>query len=256
MIMYFSATGNTKYCAEFIAGRLNDESIISLNDMMKKNITEINCEGQKRIGIFSPVYDGDLAYAVSEFIERLEFRNVPEDCYIYGLFTCGSMSGNASERLGTVLSAKGLKLSAAFVVVMPDNYVLMFPQKSNEKIQSSLKNADVTLQTVIKDIEDCKKVFMRRGMKIPSFVMYLIHKFFIPSQRKVKGFTVSNDCIGCGLCAEVCPMNIIELRNNRPVWIKDKCACCLSCLHRCPKRAVNRQKSAKNGRYINPNVKL
>lgn len=256
MIMYFSATGNTKYCAEFIAKKLNDDSIVSLNDMIKKGINKIDCSGQKRIGIFSPVYDGDLAYAVSEFLERLEFQNVPEDCYIYGLFTCGSMSGNASERLQSVLSAKGLKLNASFVVVMPDNYVLMFPQKSDAKKQDTLKNADVTLQAVVKDIENGKEIFMRRGIKIPSFVMYLIHKFFIPSQRKVKGFTVNNDCIGCGLCAEVCPMNIIEIRDNRPVWINDKCACCLSCLHRCPKRAINRQKSEKNGRYLNPNVKL
>ena len=118
MIMYFSATGNTKYCAEFIASRTNEGSVVSLNEMMKNGIHEIDCNGQKRLGIFTPVYDWNMAYSVSEFLKGLEFRNVPDDCYIYGVFTCGSASGISDETLKGILSEKGLKLSASFVVAI------------------------------------------------------------------------------------------------------------------------------------------
>ncbi len=143
MIMYFSATGNTKYCAEFISRRTNDPLTLSINDMMKNGVREIDCANQKHLGIFAPVYDWDMSYAVSEFLRGVTFKNAPNDCYIYGVFTCGSASGIS-----------------------------------------------------------------------------------------------------------------IVMKDNRPSWTADKCACCLACLHRCPARAINKWRSAKNGRYLNPNVSL
>lgn len=253
--MYFSATGNTKYCAEFISSKLNDGSIVSINDMMKNGVREIDCTGQKRLGIFAPVYDFSMAYAVSEFLAGVEFRNVDDDCYIYGVFTCGSACGDCTGKLKDILTAKGLRLDAGFVVIMPDNYVLMFPQKTDDAKRRTLEHSDNILNEITAEISENRHVFRLKG-KAPRFLASLINKLMVPSQRKVKGFTVSNNCIGCGLCVKVCPMNIIELRNNRPVWTKDNCACCLACLHRCPQKAINRGKSAKNGRYINPNVKI
>ena len=254
MIIYFSATGNTKYCAEYIASRTKDK-LISLNDLMKMGVSSLNCEGSERLGIFVPVYDFDLAYAVSEFLEGFTFENLPADCYVYGLFTCGSNGGRTDETLSAILGRKGITMNAAFTVCMVDNYVLMFKTKSPEQKINSLSKADNTLKEFAEDIL-AKRNVQKLTRKPPKFFVTLAHKFMIPSQRKVKGFTVNDDCIGCGVCAKVCPMNIIEIRNSRPVWTKDNCSCCLSCLHRCPKSAINRGRSRKNGRYLNPNVTL
>lgn len=252
MILYFSATGNSKYCAEFLASKTNDK-IISLNDMMRKNINVIDCTGEEFLGIAAPTYDFDLAYAVSDFLENLEFQNVSRDIYSYGIFTCGSNSGDSENTLRGILSRKNINLNAAFVVFMPDNYVLMFKQKSTEAKNKMLENAGKKL----KEISECvinKKDVQKTNKKLPKIFKWAVKKFFIPSQKKVKGFSVNENCIGCGKCEKVCPMNIIKIQNNRPVWTKDNCACCLACLHRCPKQAINRGNSAKNGRYINPDV--
>ncbi|MBQ7154461.1 MAG: EFR1 family ferrodoxin [Synergistaceae bacterium] len=254
MILYFSATGNSKYCAEYISSRTSDE-IISLNDMMKTGVCSVNCEGAERLGIVAPVYDWDLAYAVSEFLERVSFENLPDTCYVYGVFTCGSNGGRADETLRDILGRKGITLNAAFTVSMPDNYVLMFRTASPDRKAEHLAKADDTLSEFAEDIA-AKKDVQKMTRKPSRFFVRLIRKFFMPSQRKVKGFSVNDNCIGCGLCEQVCPMNIITLKDKRPVWTRDECACCLGCLHRCPKQAINRGKSAKNGRYINPNVKL
>ena len=32
---------------------------------------------------------------------------------------------------------------------------------------------------------------------------------------------------------------VIEMRDGKPVWVKDKCVTCLGCLHRCPKFAYH-----------------
>ena len=131
MILYFSATGNSKYCAEYMAARTQDD-IVSLNSMMKNDVNTLDCKGCERLGIIAPVYDWDLAYSVAEFLERLKFENAPEDCYVYGLFTCGSNGGIADETLTKILVAKGITLNAAFTVSMPDNYVLMFRTETPE----------------------------------------------------------------------------------------------------------------------------
>ncbi|BET21098.1 hypothetical protein RGT18_06860 [Solobacterium moorei] len=35
-----------------------------------------------------------------------------------------------------------------------------------------------------------------------------------------------------------CPATAIEMRENKPVWVKEECTMCLGCLHRCPKHAI------------------
>ncbi len=254
MILYFSATGNSKYCAEFLAKETGDK-IISLNELMKNNVTVIDCAGEKNLGIVAPTYDMDLAYAVAEFLYRAEFWNVSREIYAYGVFTCGSICGDCADTLKKIFAYKNINLNASFVAAMPDNYVIAFKQKSEAAKKSKLEKADAALKEIAKDIQAHKSIFKRKG-KLPGFVMKFIRRFIVPAQRKVKDFTVNENCIGCGRCARICPMNIIKMENNRPVWTRDDCACCLACLHRCPKQAINRGGSAKNGRYVNPNVNL
>lgn len=254
MILYFSGTGNSKYCAEYIASRTNDE-LLSINDMMKRNLYYLDCKGCERLGIVAPVYDFDLAYPVAEFLEDLKLDNLPPDCYVYSILNCGSMKGNSSQTLRDILAKKNITLNSAFTVFMPDNYVLSFKQKSPAKKQATLERAYKALKDIAEAVSQKHQAHVPNG-RVPRFVMSLIHRYFIPYQRKVSGFTVDDSCIGCGLCERVCPRNIITLKDNRPVWTHDNCACCLACLHRCPKQAINRGGSRKNGRYLNPNVNL
>ena len=254
MILYFSATGNTKYCAEYIASRTND-TIISLNDLMKLGASSIKCEGAERLGICVPVYAWDFPWAVSDFLEGFTFEGLPDDCYVYGLFTCGSNGGRADETLREILSRKGITLGAAFTVSLPDNFVVMLKTESPDRRIKHFSEADITLKEFADDIA-AKRQVQKLTRKPSRLFVWLMQKFFVSSMRKVKGFTVNDNCIGCGLCVKVCLMNIITLKDSRPVWTEDKCACCLACLHRCPKQAINRGKSAKNGRYINPNVTM
>ena len=61
----------------------------------------------------------------------------------------------------------------------------------------------------------------------------------------------------CGKCLRACPVQAIEMRNKKPVWIKDQCVMCLGCLHRCPSFAIQYgRRTARHGQYTNSNVKL
>lgn len=52
-----------------------------------------------------------------------------------------------------------------------------------------------------------------------------------------KAFTVTDKCIGCGKCAERCPLNNVTLSDGKPVRGKN-CTHCMACIAGCPQEAV------------------
>ena len=50
-------------------------------------------------------------------------------------------------------------------------------------------------------------------------------------------FTISEECISCGLCSRVCPCKNIELVDGTPTFLHH-CANCMACVVSCPKRAI------------------
>ncbi len=255
MVLYFSATGNSKYCAEKIANATAN-SLFSLNDAMKNGITEIDFSGNKQIVIVSPVYDMGMSWAVKEYLESAVFQNVWGNVYICAVFTCGKSCGIAADEMREVLQQKHLWLDAAFSVCMPDTYIPIFPLASQEKQQEILAKAEGALASVISKIQNRVSAF-EMPPAAPKPMAKLIRKINIPKQKKTDHFWVKDTCIGCGLCEQVCPMNIIQIQDGKPVWKKDDCACCLGCIHRCPQQAIQYgNKTESRGRYVNPYVKL
>ncbi|MGL4773595.1 MAG: 4Fe-4S binding protein, partial [Clostridium sp.] len=46
-----------------------------------------------------------------------------------------------------------------------------------------------------------------------------------------------NNCISCGKCVKVCPMNNLYLSNGK-IESKHKCTLCYRCFSECPKEAI------------------
>ena len=68
---------------------------------------------------------------------------------------------------------------------------------------------------------------------------------------------VTDKCVGCGKCANVCPMSCIHIEHVHasPVWEGD-CSMCLGCLHHCPNGAIEYEnQTLRKKRYLNPDCK-
>lgn len=243
MIIYFSATGNSKYIASKVAEATNDNI---------KSITEINkhieLQAGEALGIVIPTYFYWVPSVVQEFLETIEIE-YDENTYIYCIATCGGTSGQASQQVGRLLEKKGKQVNAYFDIVTPDNWTPMFDVNNKEKIAKVIANEKPQLDKIITCIQNRES-----GKFIKHTLPYVLAKFislFYEPSRKTKHLYVENQCVGCGKCANECPVRAIEIQEGRPVWVKDKCTMCLGCLHKCPAFAIQYGKNTKkHGQYV------
>jgi NAD-dependent dihydropyrimidine dehydrogenase PreA subunit len=68
---------------------------------------------------------------------------------------------------------------------------------------------------------------------IPTFLRGAVHGLV-----RVKPLLQRERCVRCGICATVCPVNAIELREGYPVIDSNRCVSCLCCHEMCPPGAM------------------
>ncbi|MCM0760918.1 electron transfer flavoprotein subunit alpha [Sporomusa sphaeroides DSM 2875] len=56
--------------------------------------------------------------------------------------------------------------------------------------------------------------------------------------------TVTQECIGCGVCEQVCPFGAIEMQGSK-AFITEACTQCGACVGVCPVKAIQREDEAK-----------
>lgn len=88
MILCFSATGNSQYCAEVLADA-TDDSVVSINACLKHKLRMIDAASGERLGIVCPIYNWDIPWVIADFLKKCKFENLPKGCYVYAVFTCG-----------------------------------------------------------------------------------------------------------------------------------------------------------------------
>ena len=87
--------------------------------------------------------------------------------------------------------------------------------------------------------------------KVPMPIAKRFYNMEYGTMRKTSHFHVEDTCIGCGLCARNCPISAIDMVKQKPAWNREQCVMCLSCLHHCPKFAIQYDnKTKKHGQYV------
>ncbi len=248
MIVYFSATGNSKYIAEVIANRTNDKAI-SILDINGK----ITLNDNEDLGIITPTYCWRLPTIVEEFLKGLEVENV-KDNYICYIATFGETSGQTDYYVKQYLRKKKIKLSASFGIKTVDNWVVDFNLNDKNQVEKILNEEAFQINAVIDKIINKECEFINKYKK-PLFLCWGA-KMYYNSARKTKRFKVDNNCVGCGICEKNCPIKAIKMVEQKPSWAVNKCTLCFGCLHNCPKNAIEYNGiTKKNGQYHHPDFK-
>lgn len=250
MIIYFSATGNSRHVANEIAKRTGDE-LMDIAKCCKDGIYDVDLKEGESLGVVVPTYFSLLPSVVDDYLAKLRIHSTQRDHYIFFVATCGSIIGETPFLANEHMKKKGFSFSAYYSVKMPDSWTPIFDLSDNEKIERKNKNADLEIYKISKMISEKKSGDFSHG-KLPHFIIKPMRNIYNKA-RSTSHLKVSSSCIGCGLCERSCPESSIEIKDGKPFWIKDRCAMCLSCLHHCPEFAIQYGDKTKNhGQYVHP----
>ena len=280
-IYYFSGTGNSFAVARDLAEKL-DAGLHSISKSIDEDDSIID---SRSVGFVFPDYHSNVPNIVRRFIERI---NSLEGKYVFGICTFGHDPGPTLKYLEKLINSKNGKLSAGFAVKMPYNYIKPkfsfkgtsveleeIPKDEQKKMFIKWKDrldeiCDVILNKEEMDIESNsellfklidlfklkdtlgKLVWLRTagfkgktGLNFSESIRFMDH-----------GFHVNEDCISCGTCEDVCPVDNVKIIDGRPSW-KHRCEQCFGCFHWCPKSAIQFGDGTEDAeRYHHPEVKI
>ena len=232
MVIYFSGTGNSKYCAKMLASELGDEAVDSFNFIKNGIAGEFIC-GKPWVFV-APTYCWQLPRIFEDFIRSSNFDG-NDDAYF--VMTCGSDIGNAEKYLKKICQDKGLNYKGVLEVVMPENYIAMFNAPEEEEAERIVRAARRPLSRAVKQIDANHPLKGPKVNLIGKILSGPANPLFYKLFVKAKAFYATDACIGCGKCSELCPLNNITIKNNKPIW-RDNCTHCMACICNCPTEAI------------------
>lgn len=229
MIFYFSGTGNSEGIAQLLAKDLSDQAVnIIGTDPETYNFLETDS-----IGFVFPVYGYVAPAVVLSFAARIRSGKA----YTYAVPTFSNCAGCTLEHFSEILHLDG-----GFGIKMPDNMpvfnkIVETRETAIEKLRAAKDRYNVVLEKIIAKE---KEFDIWRGDHAEHNTWQRGVQYLMESPFKTTSYHITEEkCIGCGLCAEICPASAIGMtEENRPIWNKPECYMCMACLNHCPTEAI------------------
>lgn len=233
--LYFSGTGNSKYCIERFLQEYDPKTeAFSIEDEeLPKKI-----EQHKELVFSYPVQFSNLPKIVRDFADQ--YRQLWQGKRIFVIATMGLFSGDGAGMLARLLHHYGAVITGGLHLKMPDSI-------SDEKVlkRSVEENRRLVAKAGEKAAEAARN--MHKGTPPQDGIGPFCHLAGLFGQRlyfynRTKCYSDklkidSASCIGCGQCAAACPMKNITLVDGI-AKSGGQCTMCYRCVSRCPQQAI------------------
>ena len=233
--IYFSGTGNTKFCVEHLINGLDKNgTIYSIeDDCAAKAITETD-----EIVFGYPVYYSDIPKIVRDFI--VDNAELWQGKKMFIIATMGLFSGDGAGCSARLFKRYGAKVLGGLHLKMPDCIGdVKILKKSLDDNRKLVSNAASKIDKAVNNIKSGK--YPKHGLNFAYRMAGLFGQrlyFRKKTKNYYKKIKVNNDlCVACGMCVSLCPMKNIEKQNDK-IEFKDKCTMCYRCFANCPKKAI------------------
>jgi ferredoxin len=235
MILYFSATGNTKLIAEKIAEQLGDTCLDLLERIKTDDWSYIRSD--RPFVICSPVYVSELPVFFAEYLKKVSLTGCNE---VYGILTNGGYSGIAGGQMKNIVRQKGMIFKGYAEFKLASNHITYRSHKELSEAETRERT-----QLSLAKVKETADVIRNGGVFRNRYIFALEYLITVPTaplfmycNQGTKDFWTKDTCISCGKCVRLCPLNAIRMENGRPQWILERCAHCMSCIANCPTEAI------------------
>lgn len=252
---YFTGTGNSRYIAQRLCEKLSSKYQTALYDITSKENWAEEVIQADIILLAFPIYGSappipmrNFVHTHGKYLSRKKIL-IAETQYFF--------SGDGAASIGRTVEKYGGIVIGAEQFNMPNNLSdsKVFGIRNGTEIKKTLARAEKRLNVFAKHILSGK--VSRRGFRVvPHAVGFFCQRIFWRRGEadKRKQLKVSpTDCIGCGACAQNCPVSNLRIENGKAV-AGDKCVLCYRCVNLCPRRAITLLgSSAPEKQYRGPN---
>lgn len=230
-VAYFSPTGTTQAVARAIADGIgcSDTEFLDITTPGARK-QGLRIAGDQLLVMAVPVYMGRVPALLKDWFDALKARRTPAVCVVvYG----NRAYENALRELADLAASRGCipVAGAAFI----GEHSFSNPEQPASKGRpdgQDLAQARALGDAVRKRIESCASVSGLDPVQVPGERPY----GGITKLWDVDFIAVSDACVQCGLCAEVCPVGAVDPQDSRAVDAV-KCVTCCACIRRCPQGA-------------------
>ena len=150
----------------------------------------------------------------------------------------GPGSGNPAERNFFAGSIDSLALDRSLAELLGVKDLLLLQNAEKRNLDSSYENRGDIPECAPLVLPDPPGIMLRWGLTLPPGIREWMRKFML--SRPVLN---ENLCVGCGMCAKMCPPHSLKMKNGKPEFYLDTCIRCYCCQEHCPKGAIQSRKT-------------
>lgn len=233
--IYFSGTGNSRYAAELFVSQI--EPGAGVHSIEDDDVIDAIRSADTLVFSY-PVMYSTVPKILRDFV--VDHAELWKGKKVFVIATMGLFSGDGSGILARLLKRYGAVVVGGLHLKMPDSIcdekALKRPlQKNIEMIREARAKIAASAES------------WRAGKPTREGIgpQYRIAGFF--GQRLYFGHKTKHysdklkidagKCVGCGLCAKLCPMDNIVVTGGVAVPA-DRCTMCYRCINRCPAQAI------------------
>jgi len=233
--LYFSGTGNTKYCVEQFLKHFDGNNLsISIE---ADNLNDIFAEDDI-IVLGYPVYFSNIPKIVHDFIVKHKEKFTRKKIFI--IATMGLFSGDGTGCSARLLKKYGAKVIGGLHIKMPDCIGdVKLLKKTLEENKNIIKMAEEKIEFSVKRLTEGKPT--KEGLNIFYHIAGLFGQrlWFYGKSTSYKNKPDINlqKCTSCEICIKKCPMKNLE-KIDGTLISKKMCTMCYRCVSYCPNGAL------------------
>lgn len=233
--IYFSGTGNSKYCIERF---LEEYDKGSPAFSIEQDEVATHIKRHHELVISYPVQFSNIPKILYDYI--ITNSQIWRGKKIFILATMGLFSGDGAGVLARLLRKYGAEITGGLHLKMPDSISDEKVLKRNDKRNLALiRNAEAKIRKAVLQIKNGTPPQEGLGIWYHMAGLFGQRLYFY---NKTKHYTDTlkinpEKCTGCGLCEKLCPMRNIKSGNGTAVS-GNQCTMCYRCVNKCPGQAI------------------